>query len=558
MAVPGEGRICSASEAGCREYNGNQGNNSRILFTYGFEVDSEANDWEGGALSDASVVAGEQSFDLSGDRATNTLPILPTEGRAYNLKFLARAEGDQADLDIYFTNGTSTAPFQQVAVTQGEWRLYEVNLTSLDHSINYSESLVLEKNASADLYIDDFRLTEITDRYYLIKGSWQTPASCNEDIYGNPYELYMLGCEAYSNSQGETEYLHNFDSLCQSSAGGCEMMIDTHNYRSPESASSSDPDYYVPEDSFLYAVYDQDKECDSSSLGCERMGELQTYESQSLYRDAYIQNNPDQYQNILCRDEAVGCRAWSTEDQGESYFKDPGDQVCEWKQGQGEDESSWGWYQKKVSRCDTDSNGELGGSEAICRSSSDCEYLSSFGDSESDGDCNSGTGDYNKCVDGQCYRACIQEEEDEICATDISENMPPKTLGLGGPGNEVAQPYGYMDGGEWVGLCPAGQSGCTEYIDPASKFNPNLFDNRYANPTARIEPNTLYYDPNDNLVGEPYTYDLSYNTAGTADPDLRYYYGPHSQNDISGDQGDILRRSVTSYQIESEVDKSSC
>ncbi|MEI7620682.1 MAG: hypothetical protein WCJ57_03900, partial [Candidatus Falkowbacteria bacterium] len=37
QAIPGEGKTCTAAENGCREYNGNYGNNLRIISTYDFE-----------------------------------------------------------------------------------------------------------------------------------------------------------------------------------------------------------------------------------------------------------------------------------------------------------------------------------------------------------------------------------------------------------------------------------------------------------------------------------------------------------------------------------------
>ena len=503
MAIPGQGEKCSAPQAGCREYVGNQGNNTRILFTYGFESEEEADAWSGGSLSSASVVAGENSLEFSDPVENSDLPVVPARGQTYKVEFLANFDNkNNVNISFEHTDG-STFEFRTLEsenITDGEWKLYETYLKEPlardeeDLEISSSTLSLVISGTSGNL--DDVRLTEVSDRYYLIKDSWNTPESCNQNIYGEDEDHYMLGCQAYQNpDQPGTQYLHSFDRICDPSSAGCEMMIDTHNSDSPFQESGTDPDYDIPSDDYIYAVYDPDKTCNSAAAGCERMGEKETYEGQLLYQDTYIVNNPDNYQEILCQEEAEGCRAWKTEDQGESYFKDPQDQVCKWRKAQpsGEDQSQWGWYKKKISRCDLDSNGQVDNTDPVCNSASDCGVVADYEDQvcSSDDDCDSDpNNDPHRCVEGTCYYSCQKEQANRPCPTDVGQGMPPKTLGVGGPGHGVSQPWGYMNGGEWVGLCPSGQSGCTEYIDPESEFNPNLFDTRYDDPIAEITVDT--------------------------------------------------------------------
>jgi len=535
MAVPGEGISCSARDAGCREYNGNQGNNTRILYTYGFESEYEAEDWTGGSLSETSPIFGEKSLRVNAGQAINELPTLPERGNSYSLRFLARSGSGTTTLNIYFEDNEEFG-FEQVEISEGEWRVYETNLESLDYDLDDPdpERLILERVSGNHYFIDNFRLTEIRNRYYLIKNSWQVPEVCNQDIYGNDHELYMLGCQAYQTGRGQTEYIHEFDQLCQDSAVGCELMINTHNYSGSEGTNVNG--IAVPPDEYLYAVYSEDKRCNASEKGCERMGELWTYGTSSgrLYSDVYVKNDPDKYPEMTCPQDAVGCEAWTSEHYGESYFKDPGDRVCEWRQ---DDDYNWDWYQKPVSRC--------ADSDDICKSHTDCEYLEGLGECSEDVDC----GGDRSCVGGRCYESCQKEEGDTPCETDLGRGDHPKTLGIGGLGNQIEQPYGYLDGGDWVGLCPASQSGCTEYIDPNSKFNPNLFDDRYTSPTADIRPYTLYYDGDNNISGSDIL------QIGSAN--LKYNYGDYFRS-VTGDQDDDLREAVVSYHFRHDVDKTSC
>ena len=191
---------------------------------------------------------------------------------------------------------------------------------SLDHDPAPDE--YLEIQANADIYIDDIKLVEITDQFYLIKNSWVTPASCDQDLAGNPHPGYMLGCASYSDRDNISHNLHSFSYLCQQSAVGCELMIDTHNSTDP--ASSSIAGYFTAADEYDYAVYDSKKLCGQADKGCSRYGlNNYSYGDKQLFKDSYVKNDPDDYQSILCAASEAGCESW-TSALGASYFKDPG------------------------------------------------------------------------------------------------------------------------------------------------------------------------------------------------------------------------------------------
>ncbi|MDP2765910.1 MAG: LamG domain-containing protein, partial [Candidatus Methanoperedens sp.] len=115
-----------------------------------------------------------------------------------------------------------------------------------------------------------------------------------------------------------------------------------------------------------------------------------------------------------------------------------------WRQKAGEASESWGWYKKKIKRCDNNGNGTINAATEtkVCLDGNDC-----------------GSG-----------VSCITDENDYNCP--ISDY---KTLGTGRVA--VNQPAIDGDGNYWAGVCPASQSGCSEYIEPVSRFSVSLLFN---------------------------------------------------------------------------------
>ena len=533
-AIPGEGTRCSATENGCREYDGNSGNNIRIVSAYDFE--NNITDWMGlcasdqGSSSTDSLSNGGHSLQYTpggdslqtpgGDCGPSTLPAFSVEGswlkrlgkffknflaeiahpalaesvaglpghglavkvghnvsqdNGYNVKFLAKANsGQSANLTVYLTNGGSTAAFNandtsvtQVAITgNGDWQVYQLNLPTLDHAVSGDEALVIKSDNQ--VYIDNLVLTEIYDKYYLIKDSWNTPNVCYYDTFNNYQGVnYNLGCAQYSDRSGATKYLRNFSGLCSDGSVGCELMIDTKNSNSPdqqawnESPSGNNnnecdsPDGIdcteVPADEMMYAVYDANKLCSASDKGCSLLGAQISVNpdvaTQVLYADAYVKNDPEKYDTSLCMESEVGCNEWQTLDGQSSYFRDPGNNVCEWRPAH-----SLGmnipkkWYKRAVKRCDMDNNGAIN-TDSLGNITESINKLCAYNT-----DCVTGT--------------CILDENDYLCPVDSL-----KTVGYGGAGNQVYQPQGI------TGVCDPQAAGCSEYLDPVSEFSPNLIVN---------------------------------------------------------------------------------
>ncbi|MDD5071417.1 MAG: hypothetical protein PHQ42_01645 [Patescibacteria group bacterium] len=525
MAIPGEGKACAASQNGCREYSGNMGSNMRIVLNNDFEGGAQG--WSGSISSEALTVGGH-SLETTGNSTSKVVGASVGKGKSYVLSFIAKKKGTAA-AEFSSISFVKDGDKQSFPISGGnlesEWKLYKFNLASLEREVDVEEKL--EIVANSNFYIDDIRLTEIVARHYLIKDSWVTPASCNQDINSNPFPLYMLGCGQYQDRAKNTHYLRSFSQLCQESAVGCELMIDTHNSsQAGVYTSATDPAVSVPADSFAYAVYDKNKQCNRADKGCGLFGSPYKYGDEVVYGDVYLKNNPDRYTRILCDEESEGCAAWSSES-GNSFFKDPGDMVCEWRQATGE--IGWGWYQKKVKRCN--------GAGTVCLSDKNCAI-------------------------GQ---TCVLETADTLCLT--SEL---KTFGYGGEGQTIYQP----DNG-WVGICSAAQAGCSEYIDPISR--PAASANYKNDNQVNLELSTLYIlkgigaETNsincskatlrelksDNSLGNPVN---SISVSGT---DSIIFFndslGGSSGGNICESAGEFnLRKAIAEYRLNQELDKTSC
>ncbi len=476
QAIPGEGKICSVNEKDCREYNGNSGNNLRIVSSYNFENGTQG--WSSncsGALQLSTIsnnkdghsiyykntsngaclnIGKEASGSLVKKRLINQVfasdtiaaqlkvSSSVTKNKSYTVRFISKANIGDTKVSIYFYNNNDADPkrasFSNITVKGGgEWNVYQANLANLDHEVTAEEVLVI--TADKEFYFDEVVLTEITDRYYLIKNTSVIPDTCLQNLAGE-YKGgdYNLGCAAYTDRDGSFNFLRKFSKLCSDSSVGCEQMIDTKNY-SPYGAKTWDK-ISVPKDSFIYAIYDKTKKCNPSDKGCSRIG--QAVPGGDYWSDVFKKVDPNLYDKILCKEAELGCEEWSLDDGSISYFKDPGTNACQYRLGHSAEDTQKAWYKIPVKRCDNNpTDGEIKTTEKypakICNSNSDC------GDSP-----------------------CIIDNNDYPCETSSL-----KTFGTGGSGNIVYQPSNL------VGLCSASEASCSEYIDPVSRISPNLVKN---------------------------------------------------------------------------------
>ncbi|MGI5827131.1 MAG: hypothetical protein ACOX6C_01665 [Patescibacteria group bacterium] len=451
-AIPQEGKTCGAASVGCREYNGKKGNALRMAETYTFEGQTG---FSGGTLNSDSIFKEGQSLAVSGTAFTDA-ENYAKEGAAYTLKFLAKPLNAGASLRFSFVNADNEVAVFGVTPTNdsgdlklnGGWQTYELSLGALDHRPG-TERLRVE--TTGGVLLDNLVVSEITDRYYLVKGSSAIPDVCSydiNDVYRGPN--YNLGCAGYADRSGGLHYLRQFSELCRDSAVGCELLVQTNNNsnffsftynQKPKDSNwtsaceeGAPGCHLVPGNEAVYMIFDQSKQCNQAATGCTRLGTIQNTLGVSSWGQTFKRLQPDLYRDKnrspLCQVNEVGCDAWLYENGSASYFKNPGTNTCFYRNGK--------WLQTPVKRCDANNNGQIDKNEntgVVCVSNADC------GGSQ-----------------------CLTDENDYECLVDYG-----RTLGLNG--NLVPSPRNK------VGLCSAEASGCTEYIDPLSEHASNLLYN---------------------------------------------------------------------------------
>jgi hypothetical protein len=546
MAIPGEGVTCNASENKCREYKGNVSNNIRVALADDFEKGVKS-DWtsdNSGTGVDYSGEASKTNYHslkiskVSGvSQIKKTVGDLINSGGAYNksfsLEMMIKGIKD-GSIKPAFKYGSDSKSFGEDTFS-GEWQTFYFNLKFSDlekYIPDAADKIIIESSAS-EYFIDYIILRETAETYYLIKDSWVTPEACTED---------MQGCYEYRDRADKTYYLKSFSGLCSESGVGCELMIDTQNYspREGKTFGTGAATVAIPEDKFIYVVYDEDKVCGAESKGCQWLGKPNRYGDTIVnHTDTYLLNNPDRYDTTLCEAGQVGCKAYKDNSNAVYYFRDPGAGVCEYRQGYN---NTWNWWQKKVNRCDDNKD------KTITHTSSAAEGKICARDE----DCATGV-------------SCILDNWDTACETDKDE--APKTIGIGGAGNRVYQPK------DIVGLCPAAESGCTEIIDPVSQPSPNLLNIRTElvknNQTVKLKQNTLYAGSKDLDIENPVPQKFFYldpaqnklldNTPPNAADSWLVFSNNETEIVVNPkSSATYFREALVSYQLASGLDTASC
>jgi len=327
LGYPGESQICAAEVAGCRAYTGPTSRNIEDEFTDSFE-DGTDEDWVGGTNSNESVILGGHSLKIvSGGDVAKEWTIESEE--TYILSFWAKGQGEIAIMAAGTTIGRENIT--------GEWNNYEVGPVRIAGEVSGTPQITFE-GFTRDSYLDNISLKRVSDHIYLLRNSWYTPLSCDQNNQGVYLPQAQLGCREYSDDEGDAHYFKSFDRLCSDEAVGCEAMIDTYNsdsvYQQVFNEGLDGAEVVVPADTVSYYVYDDNFSCTEDAKGCELLGKpILSQDQQSVigWEDAYLINDPELYDQTLCLTEEAYCEEYTGET-GTYYFKYPEDKTCEFRE----------------------------------------------------------------------------------------------------------------------------------------------------------------------------------------------------------------------------------
>ncbi|HBU07086.1 MAG TPA: hypothetical protein DEB09_03295 [Candidatus Magasanikbacteria bacterium] len=259
QAIAGESNVCGIEENGCRQYVGNNGNNTQIAFINTFEPMGTSTDlnltkvnWEPATNLDVSA----ESTHVGLHSLRVALPAGGTEvkrkleagtmenSKWYELSFWAK--GTSQNLSISLTQGSVINSFtvnsltgSSTKVTVGDlWKYYKLGPiqftgTSTDAYLTFTRSAVGTSQPGV-YYLDNVVLQRLQDIDLRIENSWKTaegydvPQICDD----NPFDAYpgqALGCKKYLDTDNDPVFLTAFERLCREEAVGCTPLFDTYN-----------------------------------------------------------------------------------------------------------------------------------------------------------------------------------------------------------------------------------------------------------------------------------------------------------------------------------------
>jgi hypothetical protein len=316
---------CRSSAASCRQYKGTTAGGSRTVYSETFESGS-VNGWSGDVdYSNESVNVGGHSLRTT-DMTIASIDLTSsiTNGSFYSVKFWykARAAG-QAQFQIRdsaIPANIVQTPLVNVATDWAEYEVGPVYVNSDDNPSQYFLEFI-----GAGGWADNIELIESIDSVYRIKG---TTTSCDE-IYA--------GCSLYTDRANQPVTTTGFSTLCSSRSVGCEAFTVTQNSNDPFAGiERTDPFLRTPGDRTLSYVNSVQNRCAPEQQGCSLYA-LPTYDESNIpisWNETHLINDPDTYGTALCRPDEEWCEEYTEEiTNSKTYFRDPGNRTCEYRQG---------------------------------------------------------------------------------------------------------------------------------------------------------------------------------------------------------------------------------
>ncbi|MFA6130935.1 MAG: hypothetical protein WC730_01580 [Patescibacteria group bacterium] len=236
-----------------------------------------------------------------------------------------------------------------------------------------------------------------------------TDSAGNPAIVSTPTTCYLVGSSGTAGT-----YETKSTALCTIVAGEHSCLFDL-DFMISQADLDSDARYAhlsygpetvaIPGDTDVYAIPSSANSCSSKDAGCTELGKPAFSSDRSVvtsWESAYLVNDPDRYDSILCSGKEVMCEEFDAGSNGLYYFKDPGASVCEYRTDVYIGSTSYsGWFRTGTndfcygtggcsdtgSSCSTDSacrvssgncsvTGALCTQDADCRSSESCEGTS--------------------------------------------------------------------------------------------------------------------------------------------------------------------------------------
>lgn len=246
---------------------------------------------------------------------------------------------------------------------------------------------------------------EYTDQNDQTLYLYQFSDLCSEEVVGceaiydtqnsaSPYtEYYNLSCYTDSGAAAVSATVCHFDQnmdgadeadeeVCTIVAGytNCQFDYDGNlPVPLPNNIKLGPEAVYVPADEVKYAVVDQSFTCEADNMGCIEVGKPTFSQDRTVvesFTSTYVLNQPDNYGAIQCSNDELFCAEWASTKDGNYYFKDPGEQDCEYKSGVTIGSGTYdGWFRSGTTDFCYGSgfcSEKVAGADVACNEDSDC------------------------------------------------------------------------------------------------------------------------------------------------------------------------------------------
>ncbi|MCC7357779.1 hypothetical protein IT408_04760 [Candidatus Uhrbacteria bacterium] len=361
-----ESALCPQQYAGCRGYVGTNGKNYQTIITDTFSgaksaagfVIGKAAYGEGSTLSfsQEALLVGDNSLKvthLEDGKGGTEVSFTSNTGSLYMVSFWAKS-GKQN-----FTNSfvavqdaaNNRSPFRLTT----EWKRYELGPFSTNKTA--TDNKVFIYNLPKETYIDEVKVKQLRDVEYVAKDTWVIPAECDRTTEGVVQPLAMLGCRAYQDRNSKQVNVRQFNNLCKFETVGCTGYVDTRNSADPyvqqfamkglpntvEPARKLDNLYSGtvtttrPADRNIYVIDAPSVRCDASQDSCRAFGKptLDPAWKQTGTQTVYLIDDITKYvldgePDMMCRPSELFCDTFVS-DSVVSYFRDPQEHACTWK-----------------------------------------------------------------------------------------------------------------------------------------------------------------------------------------------------------------------------------
>jgi hypothetical protein len=354
--TPSLSRQCPSSSARCREFRDPTAGNV-VMVNYSNFEDNTAQGWSAYAgstqlsigASNESESLGNHSLEMKENTAQgaitfekNGVLLLGNVSYLAGLNIKTSLEVD-VKIDLLGYENKAGQPVMVTSATQSvranRWQYLTFSfakLTDVRPTVQGNSGIRItvtpKTGILSSVLLDSITIKQADGVIYAVDDSWVLPDECVSDSQDKTTaDPAQIGCTLYADRTGAQAVFKTVERLCPNEMIGCKAY--TQNS--------------VP----LYVVEDASKVCAQEDNGCTAYGAptldlkgdviqrtLSTDTKTEDWITRYVKVTPEQARssapdtsNGVCSQNSLFCRAYTVAGQQDTFFKDPGNKICQWR-----------------------------------------------------------------------------------------------------------------------------------------------------------------------------------------------------------------------------------